>query len=159
MLRITTLVLSLALSLSVCANAADVEVKGLFRASDALVLDVGIDGLIRRSSELDIDDYNLGDLRDVVGADLKSKFDVKSVMKGFGDIVKDGENFDKMNPIQLASGIANLDAALEREEVLNFLGVSEMKSHLYVFVSYSMSEGMIKSYAREAMWSGAILVV
>lgn len=53
------------------------------------------------------------------------------------------------------------DAAMEgdRQAVLNFLGIDpDSETGLYVFVSWSMPLAMLRSYAVEAMWSGATMV-
>lgn len=48
----------------------------------------------------------------------------------------------------------------ERESVMRLMGLDPAaKGKLYIMVSASMSDSLIQAYAREAMWSGAVLVV
>lgn len=158
MLYFYTVILTL-ISFISSAQTDVVDVKNLLKKSVESSQDFDIGDLRKRSSEFDVGDYNVNGLRDVMGQQYTSKDDVKDVVEGFGDVMGGSGNTDKLSPIQIASGIANLEAAKEREEILNFMGISELKNHLYVFVSYSMSEDMIRAYAREAMWAGASLVV
>lgn len=56
--------------------------------------------------------------------------------------------------------IANKALAADRDAVLKALGVDLQKSgSLYVFVSKSMPENLLRSYMKEGMWAGAQLVV
>lgn len=57
-----------------------------------------------------------------------------------------------------AAGIANKALAADREKVLDLMGISDDESRIYVFVSFSMPIELLRSYVREAIWSGAILV-
>jgi type-F conjugative transfer system pilin assembly protein TrbC len=55
--------------------------------------------------------------------------------------------------------IANPQMAAEREKVLRFLGINPRSTHaLYIFLSWSMPVEMLRAYAIEAMWTGAIVV-
>jgi type-F conjugative transfer system pilin assembly protein TrbC len=55
--------------------------------------------------------------------------------------------------------IANPQMAAERDKVLRFLGINPRSTHaLYIFLSWSMPVEMLRAYAIEAMWTGAILV-
>ena len=67
----------------------------------------------------------------------------------------------KSNPV-LRSGtaIANEALAADRDAVLKALGLDLTKTgSLYVFVSKSMPESLLRSYMKEGMWAGAQLVV
>jgi len=57
-----------------------------------------------------------------------------------------------------ATGIADKAIQQEREGVLNYLGLSDKNARVYIFLSFSMADSLIKAYVREAMWSGAIIV-
>ncbi len=57
-----------------------------------------------------------------------------------------------------AAGIADKALAADREKVLEFMGLSDDESRIYVFVSFSMPLELLRAYVREAIWSGAILV-
>ncbi len=73
----------------------------------------------------------------------------------------DLETAAKSMPI-LRSGtaIANQALAADRDAVLKALGIDLNKAgSLYVFVSKSMPESLLRSYMKEGMWAGAQLVV
>ena len=55
-------------------------------------------------------------------------------------------------------GAANEEFAADREKLMKLLGINEHEHRLYVFVSESMPEPLIRSYAAEAFWAGASLV-
>lgn len=57
------------------------------------------------------------------------------------------------------AGIADEKMAKSREAVLDMLGIDESMGRAYVFISFSMPEPLIQSYVKEALWSGAILVL
>jgi conjugal transfer pilus assembly protein TrbC len=159
MLRIYTLILVVFISFASHGQEEVLDAQELLRKAGNASSDVSVESLIKKSKDFDLGEYNIDALRDVINSKIAKQDEISEVIDGFGDVLRKDNNASSMNPIQSASGIANLEAATEREEVLNFLGISELKNHLYVFVSYSMPEDMIKAYAREAMWSGASLVV
>jgi len=159
MLRIYTLILTVFICSASNGQDKVIDAQELLRKAGQAIPDVKLEGTIRKSKEFDLGEYNIEALKKVINSKIAKQEEITEVIDGFGDVLRKDDNASSMNPIQSASGIANLEAAIEREEVLNFLGISELKNHLYVFVSYSMPEDMIKAYAREAMWSGASLVV
>lgn len=55
--------------------------------------------------------------------------------------------------------IGDQEDAARRAAVMDLLDIDETQSQLYVFVTFGMPIDMIRAYLREAMWSGAILVV
>lgn len=55
--------------------------------------------------------------------------------------------------------ISDETMASNRAKIMDFLGLDEARDQLYVFVSFSMPEDMIRAYLREAMWAGATLIV
>lgn len=59
-----------------------------------------------------------------------------------------------------ASGIPNNTLLKAREKRLQALGISDVNGRLYIFVSpMTMPKAMMRAYARDAVWTGAILVV
>lgn len=101
----------------------------------------------------DISEYNIDGLQEVIKQaavsensilEMKKAIDVSGRLNGSPEMI---------------SGYANKQEALDREKILSFMGLSETRNHLYVFVSYSMPEDMIRAYAREALWSGATLII
>jgi type-F conjugative transfer system pilin assembly protein TrbC len=66
---------------------------------------------------------------------------------------------DFTNMKQRASDIADAALQQDRSKVLEFLGIDQAKpGKLYYFVSWSMPESLLRSYALQAMWDGGILV-
>lgn len=121
--------------------------------------DMDLQSIVDRANEVDISSYNIEGLRDAMNKEYGQVKIVDETVEGFSDVMSDPENTRTMNPLQAISGLANENDARNREEMLNFLGLSEKRNHLYIFVSYSMPEDMIAAYSREAMWAGASLVI
>lgn len=63
------------------------------------------------------------------------------------------------NPLMRASGIADEKLAQHREAMLNALGLSDYEGRIYIFVSLSMPDELIRAYAEDAHKIGGILVV
>ena len=55
--------------------------------------------------------------------------------------------------------IANEALALERDKILEVMGLEESKSQIYYFVTLSMPEALLKSYIRDAIWTGGTVVL
>jgi len=60
---------------------------------------------------------------------------------------------------QKSTGIADDALQSEREAAMNYLGLTDSDPNTFIFVSLSMPDSLIKAYLREAIWSGAIVVV
>ncbi|AOV18724.1 hypothetical protein BJI67_15890 (plasmid) [Acidihalobacter aeolianus] len=59
-----------------------------------------------------------------------------------------------------ASGIPDNALLKAREKHLQGLGINDVNGRLYIFIStVTMPKAMIRAYARDAIWTGAILVV
>ena len=104
--------------------------------------------------EVDLSEYNVAGLKKVMESNLANSSDVEAITKP--NVNKPSLN--KSLPESI-SGYAGKQEALDREKILNFMGLSETRNHLYVFVSYSMPEDMIRAYSREALWAGATLII
>lgn len=66
----------------------------------------------------------------------------------------------KTNIVRSGTAIADAAIAADRDAVLKALGISSTKQgNLYIFVSKSMPENLLRSYAKEVMWAGGQLVV
>lgn len=62
--------------------------------------------------------------------------------------------------LRTGTAIANQALAADRDAVLSSMGINLSKmGTLYVFVSKSMPENLLRSYMKEGMWAGAQLVV
>jgi len=112
---------------------------------------------IEDAKKLDTSQYNLSSLKDTISKQTLGEADLGAMVEGFAEVIaKDGAT---MNQLQQITGIASVQDAKKRQETMDFLGISEARNHMYIFISYSMPEDMIKAYAREALWSGASLII
>jgi len=114
---------------------------------------------LEESKNVDLSNIDFNAIINKTSKSLVDSVDMKQVNAGLEGVFEDDANIRKMNNVQSISGIANINDAVKREEALNLLGLSETRNHLYIFISYSMPEDMIRAYAREAFWAGATLVV
>lgn len=139
MLRKKLILLTALLAISFSANAEDVETKV---DKDNVTPDL-------------IKDFNLDSIGEEGGTDLfQYSNDIVSKMKDMS------LNPSKKLPMEKreGAGIANATMRKQRNAILEMLGLSDEVSRLYVLVSSSMPDEMIKSYVQEAMWSGGIIV-
>lgn len=93
--------------------------------------------------------------------DLSGFADIQEAARNAIGRAKEAENnFDPK--VMQGQAKANLDALLEqRADILEQLGVPHAKedeSFIYIFVSTSMPENLLRAYGRDALSSGAILV-
>lgn len=73
---------------------------------------------------------------------------------------RDHESVKSMAVPRPFSGIADTRVSKDREKVLKYLGINQSNDYnLYVFASLDMPEEMLQSYLRDAMWTGAIVVL
>ena len=108
---------------------------------------------IESAKDFDISNFNLEGLREVMkqdAVDADSLLNLKNSLDGIRE---------RNESPEMVAGYAGEQEAIDREKILNFMGLSETRNHLYIFVSYSMPEDMIRAYAREALWSGATLII
>lgn len=145
--------------LSATAYATNIDPKGLVKKSAELSEQFDIKKTLEDAKKVDLSHIDFQAVSDATEKNFKQKVDLKKVKEEFVEIASDPNNKKQMNGVQAISGIADLNDAMKREEALNLLGLSETRNHLYIFISYSMPIGVIKAYAREAMWSGASLVI
>lgn len=112
---------------------------------------LNVDEQLKRVKEFDLSSFKIDKLKSEVGIRVSEEFD-------FNELAKASDS-NVMVPDEIKAGANQLKSASEKKELLDFLGISEDYNRLFVFVSYSMPEDMIKAYAREAIWSGATLVL
>ena len=132
---------------------------GLIKKGAELSKEYDLKKTIENSRNVDLSNIDFQKIVDSAQADVNGDVDLGEIKKGLIEVVSDPNNKKQMNGVQAIAGVADENDAIKREQALNLLGLSETRSHLYVFISYSMPEGVIKAYAREALWSGATLVV
>tara|TARA_B100002049_G_scaffold229110_1_gene204318 strand:+ start:55685 stop:56710 length:1026 start_codon:yes stop_codon:yes gene_type:complete len=135
-------------------NRVHADVKSSLKDAIGISQDFDHDQLIEKASEVDLSKYNIDGLRHVMNNEGASE---ELILQGRKATLSERPG-DSSSP-QMIAGYAGNQEALDREEILNFMGLSETRNHLYVFVSYSMPEDMIRAYAREALWSGATLII
>jgi type-F conjugative transfer system pilin assembly protein TrbC len=102
---------------------------------------------IDRQSMQDITDYSQS---------IYQQIDWNNVGKKSSETVN--VNDEQINTMQKQTGIADKNMQERRNQQMQSLGVNENDGMLYIFVSTSMSDLMLKAYAQEATFSGAILV-
>ena len=116
--------------------------------------DVDYQKAIDGAKAIDLGAYNIDGLKKVItsqAVDVNAIADLKATIDSSASQLK--------GSAEMVAGYAGEQEAIDREKILNFMGLSETRNHLYVFVSYSMPEDMIRAYAREALWSGATLII
>lgn len=83
---------------------------------------------------------------------------VKNILEAYNARPKEDDAFVEQARRRVDT-IADEAMELDRKAVLDFLGLDPTsETGLFVFVSWSMPLEMLRSYAVEAMWSGATLV-
>ena len=134
-------------------NSVPFDTKSLMNEAISKSREVTFDKQLELIKEHDISAYNIDGLREVIRQESVSSESILEMKKAI-DVGRGEKEIPEM-----ISGYANEKEAIDREKILNFMGLSETRNHLYVFVSYSMPEDMIRAYAREALWSGATLII
>ncbi len=142
---------------SISAYAANPA--GLVKKGAELSKEYDLNKTIEASRKVDLSNIDFQAISESASRGVSSEVDLKGIKEELIEVVSDPNNTKQMNGIQAIAGVADENHAIKREEALNLLGLSETRNHLYVFISYSMPEAVIKAYAREAMWAGATLVV
>lgn len=74
-------------------------------------------------------------------------------------VIDAGKVSEEIRASMNSSGIADERMQKDRNEVMGFLGLNKAQYNIFIFISFSMSDEMIKAYVREAIWTGAIVVV